>query len=54
MTEILEENDEIGAVTGDYLFKGKLPHSVHLQLDDNGKVTELNRIKDLDEEVYSN
>lgn len=57
MLEIMEEdeNHEIGAVTGDYLLKGKgAPHSAFLQLDERGMVTELNRIKDLPEQIDSN
>lgn len=56
MLEVMEEDEdhEIGAITGDYLLKGKIPHSAFLQLDDRGLVTELNRIKNLPERVDSN
>ncbi len=49
MLEVMEEDEkkEIGMVVGDYLLKGKVPHSINLQLDSSGKVTELNRIKKL-------
>ena len=56
MLEVMEAdiNHEIGAVTGDYLLKGKVPHSAFLQLNNDGIVTELNRIKDLPEILDSN
>jgi hypothetical protein len=56
MLEVMEEdeNHEIGAVTGDYLLKGKVAHSAFLQLDKRGIVTELNRIKDLPEVIDAN
>lgn len=49
MLTVLDEDTDhtIGMVVGDYLLKGKIPHSVSLQLDKNGLVTELNRV-DLD------
>lgn len=40
-----DKDEEIGMVTGDYLLKGKPLHSVHLQLDEEGKVAELQKIK---------
>jgi len=54
MTEVLEKEPDVGMVVGDYLLKGKIPHSVHLQLDKEGVVTELNRIKNLPTEFDSN
>ena len=56
MLEIMEDDidKEIGVVSGDYLLKGKIPHSAFLQLDDRGIVTELNRIKNLPKIVESN
>lgn len=46
MIEIMEkdEDEQIGAVTGDYLLKGIPAHSVHLQLDKEGIVTELSKL----------
>lgn len=52
LLEVMESDESIGMVVGDYLLKGKVPHSVHLQLDKTGKVTELNRIKDLKENIF--
>jgi hypothetical protein len=56
MLEVMEadKDKEIGMVVGDYLLKGKIPHSAHLQLNSKGLVTELNRIKDLPDELDSN
>lgn len=56
MLEVMEadKNHDIGMVTGDYLLKGKIPHSAHLHLNEEGIVTELNRIPDLPDEVDSN
>lgn len=42
------KDESIGAVSGDYLLKGKLNHSIHLQLDKDGMVNELNRIEELE------
>ena len=56
MMEFLEDdkNREYGMVVGDYLLKGKVNHSIHLQLEKSGVVTELNRIKNKDSELDSN
>ena len=56
MLEVMEadKDHEIAMVSGDYLFKGKVPHSVHLQLDKRGIVTELNRIPNLPDQYNSN
>jgi hypothetical protein len=56
MLEVMEKDkdEEVGMVVGDYLFKGKLDHSVHLQLNSDGIVTELNRIENLPDLVVSN
>ncbi len=56
MLEVMEsdKDHEIGMVTGDYLLKGKIPHSAHLQLNEDGIVTELNRIPDFPDEIDSN
>lgn len=42
------ESDKYHIVSGDYLTKGYKPHSVHLQLNDKGLVTELDRFADSD------
>jgi hypothetical protein len=56
MTEVMEQDKDhkIGMVIGDYLLKGKVPYSAHLQLDEEGIVTELNRVEDLPSVVDSN
>lgn len=54
MLDILEKEEDVAMVVGDYLLKGKIPHSAHLQLDDRGVVTELNRIKDIPDNIDSN
>ncbi len=56
MLEAMEndKNHEIGAVTGDYLLKGKVSHSAFLQLNDKGIVTELNRIQNMPDMIDSN
>lgn len=56
MLEVMEADTEykIGMVSGDYLLKGRIPHSAHLQLNKEGLVVELNRIKDLPKELDSN
>lgn len=56
MLEAMEadKDHELGMVSGDYLFKGKIPHSAHLQLDERGVVTELNRIENLPDEIDAN
>jgi hypothetical protein len=43
------EKENIDVVSGDYLLKGKPEQSIHLQLDKEGMVNELERIKDLPE-----
>ena len=48
------EKDEIDIISGDYPLKGDILHSVHLQLDDNGLVTELNRINFKDKTLIKN
>jgi hypothetical protein len=37
------EKDEIDIISGDYPLKGDIKHSIHLQLDSNGMVQELER-----------
>lgn len=56
MLEIMadDKDHEIGAVTGDYLLKGKVSHSSFLQLNNEGIVTELNRIDNNDKIIDSN
>ena len=56
MLEVMESDKKrtIGMVVGDYLLKGKIPHSVHLQLDERGVVTELNRIENIPDILDSN
>jgi len=56
MLEFLEsdETNQYGMVVGDYPLKGKINHSVHLQLDNFGVVTELNRLKNKNSEIDSN
>lgn len=44
MLTLLETNNEIGAVSGDYYLKGNPSYSVHLQLNDNGIVKELEQV----------
>jgi hypothetical protein len=54
LIEHLEKDKDLGAVTGDYLLKGEPFHSVHLQLNKDGLVCELNRTNNDDKLVYSN
>lgn len=56
MMEVMENDTEhqIGMVVGDYLLKGKVPHSAHLQLNKNGIVTEFNRIKSDNNKIEAN
>lgn len=50
----MERNITAGVVSGDYLLKGKVSHSAHLQLDKDGICTELNRISDTSNIIESN
>ena len=49
----IEKDKDLGAVSGDYVMKGQPLHSAHLQLNEDGMVTELNRLP-TDDLVYSN
>jgi len=42
--DLIEKDARIGAVSGDYLMKGKPLHSAHLLLDETGLVKEMNRV----------
>ena len=54
MLDLMERNITAGVVTGDYLLKGKVSHSAHLQLDKDGLCTELNRLSDTSNIIESN
>lgn len=50
MLKVMEEDEteQLGMVCGDYLLKGVPIHSVHTVLDKTGKVTELNKLPEID------
>ncbi len=48
------EIEKIDIISGDYLLKGIPEHSVHLQLNKDGIITELNRMKDFNGKVQNN
>ena len=55
LLEIITNNNDIGAVSGDYYLKGSPSYSVHLQLDKKtGIVTELEKISNQNELIENN
>ena len=53
LIETLENNEDVGCVTGDYCLKGCPTYSAHLQLNNNGMVTELDRLNLSDKLVHN-
>jgi len=54
LIDIIEGDERIGMVAGNYVLKGTPTDSVHLQLNDEGMVVELDKIKVEDKTLESN
>jgi len=54
LIDILEEDNSIGMVSGNYQLKGLPSDSVHLQLDKKGMVVELDKIKTEEKLIENN